>query len=112
LSDFEAELTQNLMELRELYIHNIRGIGGLCSPMPQDGPSAVDYIRWLSVEVAELLKVFACVNEIFIFAAIEGALVMAGDFVALDAIQDAAAASGADILTMEWDVRRAARAVA
>jgi hypothetical protein len=37
---------------------------------------------------------------------------MAGDYVDLDAIQDATAASGANILPAEWDVRRAARAVA
>jgi hypothetical protein len=62
LINFEAELMKGPMELQELYIHNIHSIGGLCSPMPEGDPSAADYIHWLSVEVADLLKVFAGMN--------------------------------------------------
>jgi hypothetical protein len=36
---------KDLMEVRELYIHNIRSIGGLCSSMAEGDPSAADYIR-------------------------------------------------------------------
>jgi hypothetical protein len=54
---------------------------------------------------------FGGVNENFITAAIEGALIMAGSSVDLDALQDAAAASGVDILPVERDVCRAARMV-
>jgi hypothetical protein len=64
------------------------------------------------VEVGDLLKVFASVNENFVSTAIEGTLTMASDSVDLDAIQDATAASGADILTMERDVRKPAHVVA
>jgi hypothetical protein len=38
LSDFEAELSRDVMELCELYVHNIHSIGGLCSPMPEGDP--------------------------------------------------------------------------
>jgi hypothetical protein len=100
------------MELQELYSRNIRSIGSLCSPMPEVDPSAVDYIRWILVEVGDLPKVFAGVNKIFVFATIEGALVMAGNSVDLDAIQDAVVASGANILPVKRDVWRAACAVA
>jgi hypothetical protein len=89
------------MELQELYIRNIRSIGSLCSPMPEGDPSAVDYIHWILVEVGDLPKVFAGVNKIFVFATIEGALVMAGNSVDLDAIQDAVVASGANIFARE-----------
>jgi hypothetical protein len=112
LNDFEVELLRDLTELWELYVRNIRTIGGLCSPMPEGDPSAMDYIRWFSVEVGDLPKVFAGVSENFIYIAVEGALTMAGDSVDLDAIQDATASSGANILPMERDVWRAARAVA
>jgi hypothetical protein len=68
--------------------------------MPEGNPSAVDYIRWLSMEVAHLLRVFAGMNEIFISVIVEGALAMASNSVDLDAIQDAATAGGADIFPM------------
>jgi hypothetical protein len=111
LNDFEVELSRDLMELRELYIHNICSIGGLCLPMLEGDPSAADYMHWLSWEVGDLPKVFVGMNENFVSAAFEGALMVAGDSIDLDAIQDAVAASGADILPMERDVRRAACAV-
>jgi hypothetical protein len=98
LIDLEAELTSDLMELQKLYIHNIRGIGGLCSLMPEGHPSATDYICWVFKEVADLPKVFAGVNENFISATVEGALLMAGDSIDLDAVVDAAATSSANIL--------------
>jgi hypothetical protein len=70
LSDFEAELSKDLTELQELYARNISSIGGLCSPMPEGNPSTVDYLRWLSVEVDDLPKVFAGMNDNFVFAAL------------------------------------------
>jgi hypothetical protein len=96
LSHFEAELMKDLTELREFSY--IRCIGGLCSLMPEGDPSAMDYIRWLSVEVADHPKVFAGVNENFISTAVEGTLTMAGDSVDLDAVQDVVAANSVDIL--------------
>jgi hypothetical protein len=54
--------------------------------------------------------VFAGVNKNFVSSIVKGALAMAGDFV--DSIEDAAAASGADILPAEWDVQRAACVIA
>jgi hypothetical protein len=95
-----------------LYVRNIRSIGGLCSSMPEGDPSVVDYICWLLVEVGDLPKVFAGVNENFVSAAVEGALAMAGDSVDLDTIQDAATVSDADILPTEKDVQRAACTIA
>jgi hypothetical protein len=80
--------------------------------MLEGDPSAVNYIRWLSVEVGHLPKVFVGVNENFISTTVEGALAMVDDSVDLDAIQDVVAASGADILPVERDVWRAAHAVA
>jgi hypothetical protein len=46
-------------------------------------PLVVEYIRWLSVEVTGLLKLFDDVNENFICAMVEGTLVMAGDSIDL-----------------------------
>jgi hypothetical protein len=112
LTDLEAELSRDLTELRELYVCNIRSIGDLCSPMPKGDSLATDYIRWLLVEVGDLPKVFAGVNENFISSTVEGALMMAGDSVDLNAIQDVAVASGANILPTAREVQRAARAVA
>jgi hypothetical protein len=51
------------------------------------------------------------VNKNFISAAVKGALVMAGESIDLNALQDAAAVSGADILLTERDVRRVVRAI-
>jgi hypothetical protein len=50
-------------------------------------------------------------NENLISAAVKSALIMAGESVDLDTIQDATAASGANILPAKHDVRRAARTV-
>jgi hypothetical protein len=44
---------------------------------------------------------FAGLNENFVSAAVEGALVMAGESVDLDALQDPAAVSGVHILPTE-----------
>jgi hypothetical protein len=49
--------------------------------MPEGEPSALDYLRWLSTEISGLPGMFGGVNENFVTAAVEGALVMAGDFV-------------------------------
>jgi hypothetical protein len=38
LSDFEAELSRDLMELWELYVHNFCSINGLCLPLPKGDP--------------------------------------------------------------------------
>jgi hypothetical protein len=108
LKDFEDELIKDLAGLHILYICHINRIGGLCPPMPEGEPSAMDYIHWLSTEVTGLPKAFAGVNENFIFAAVEGTLVMAVDSVDLAALQTVAADSGADILPTGQDVRKAA----
>jgi hypothetical protein len=101
LSDFEAELIRDLAGLQKLYTRNIRSIGDLCSPMSEGNPSVADYIRWLSMEVGGLPEMFASVNKNFISAAVEGALVIDGESVKLNALQDAAGVSGADILPVE-----------
>jgi hypothetical protein len=111
LSDFEAGPMKDLMELLELYICNIWSIGGLCSPMPKSDPSAADNLRWLSIEVADLTKVFGGVNENFVSDAVDGAFIMVDDSVDLDALQDAAAVTGADIWPMGQDVQRAAHCI-
>jgi hypothetical protein len=54
--------------------------------MPEGDPLDVGYIRWLSVEVGGLPEMFAGVNENFISTAVEGALVMAGESVDLNAL--------------------------
>jgi hypothetical protein len=41
LIEFEAELTEDLANLREVYKRNVESIGGLCSPVPEDDPSSV-----------------------------------------------------------------------
>lgn len=53
---------------------------------------------WLTTEVACLPEVFACINESFSSAAIEGLFVMAGDSVDLATLQATAANSGADVI--------------
>jgi hypothetical protein len=90
-----------LAELRALYVRNTQTIGGLCSPMPEGEPSAADYLRWLSTEISGLPDMFGGINENFITAVVEGVLVMAGSSVDLDALQEATAASGVDILPVE-----------
>jgi hypothetical protein len=79
--------------------------------MPEVGSLTVDYIHWLSTEVASLPEMFAGVNENFISVVVECALVMAGESVHLDTLWDAAIESGVDILPTGQDVRRVARAV-
>jgi hypothetical protein len=44
LRDFEDGLVRDLVELRALYMRNTQTIRGLCSPMPEGEPSAVDYL--------------------------------------------------------------------
>jgi hypothetical protein len=79
--------------------------------MPEVELSVVDYLRWLSTEISGLPDMFGDVNENFVTVAVEGALVMVGDSVDLDALQSAPVESGADVLLVECDVRRAMRAV-
>jgi hypothetical protein len=95
------------VELLILYVCNAHTIGGLCSPMPESEPSAADYLRWLSTEISSLPDMFGSINENFVTAAVEGALVMVGDSIDLDALQSAADESGVDILPAEHNVRRA-----
>jgi hypothetical protein len=108
LSDFETGLVRDLAGLWKLFIHNVQSIGGLCSSMPEGDPSAASYIRWLFTKVGGLPKMFAGVNENLVSAVVEGALIMAGESVDLNALQGAAAVGGADILPTEQDVRRVA----
>jgi hypothetical protein len=111
LSNFEVELVIDLAGLRKLYVCNVQGIRGLCSSVPEVGSSAMDYIRWLSTEVAGVPKMFVGVNDNFISVAVEGALKMAGESVDPDTLRDAATESGVDILPMGRDVRRVVHAM-
>jgi hypothetical protein len=111
LSDFEGGLVRDLVDLRALYVRNAHTIGGLCSPMPKGEPSTADYLCWLSIEISSLPDMFGGINENFATVAIEGAVVMAGDSVDLDALQSTAAESGADLLPTERDMWRATRAL-
>jgi hypothetical protein len=60
----------------------------------------------VSTKISGLPDMFGGINENFITAAGEGVLVMAGSSVGLDALQDAAAASGVDILPVDHDVEK------
>jgi hypothetical protein len=111
LRGFEGELIRDLAEQRALYVCKAQTIGGLCSLMPEGEPSAADYLHWLSTEISGLPDMFGGVNENFVTATIEGTLMMVGDSVDLDALQSAAAKSGANVLPTERDVLRATRAV-
>jgi hypothetical protein len=79
--------------------------------MLEGEPSAVDYLPWLSTELSGLLDMFGGINGNFVTATVEGALMMVGDSVDLDALESVVTKSGADILPAECDVRRATRAV-
>jgi hypothetical protein len=62
LRDFEGRLVRRLEELHELYVGNVQTIGGLCSQMPTDEPSAEDYLHWLSMDVTGLPDMFSGVK--------------------------------------------------
>jgi hypothetical protein len=111
LKGFEDEHIRDLAELRSLYVRNTPTIGGLCSPMPEGEPSTADYLRWLSTEISGFPDMFGGVNTNFITSAVEGALIMAGESIDLDALQNVVAASGADLLLVDHDVCKAAYAV-
>jgi hypothetical protein len=104
-------LIKDLLDMCVLYECGVQSIEGLCSAMPENEPSVVDYIRWLSTEVTGLLEVFAGTNENFVSATVEGTLVMAGNSVNHAALQASAADSGSDILPGERDVHRTAHVV-
>jgi hypothetical protein len=93
-----------------LYICNINRIEGLCSLIHEGEPSAMDYIRWLSVKVTGLPKMFPNINGNLISAAIESSLMITGNSIDLAALHAVVADSGADILPMGWDVRKAVQA--
>jgi hypothetical protein len=78
LKNFEGGLVWDLVELCALYVHHAQTIGGLCSPMPEGKPSVADYLCWLSTEISDLLDKFGGINENFVTAMVEGALVMDG----------------------------------
>jgi hypothetical protein len=69
---------------------NAQTIGGLCSSMLEGEPSAAHYLYWFSVEISSLPDMFGGMNENFVIATVEGALMMAGDSVILDALQNTA----------------------
>jgi hypothetical protein len=48
----------------------------MCSLLPEGKLSAMDYLRWLSVEMSGLPNMFVGVNENFISAMVEGTLMM------------------------------------
>jgi hypothetical protein len=111
LIDFEKKLIKDLADLRVLYERNVQSIGGLCSLMPKGERAVMDYICWLTVEVTDLLEVFAGMNDNFVSVTVEGTFVMARGSVDLATLQASVADSGADILPGERDVRRATHAV-
>jgi hypothetical protein len=111
LNDFKAELVRDLAVLRSLYIRNVQVIRGLCTLISVPNHLPVEYIWWLSMAVAGLPEMFAGVNENFVSATVEGALVVIGESIDLDAFQDVVAESRAYILPADRDVRRAARAL-
>jgi hypothetical protein len=104
LRDFEGGLVRDLAELQALYVCNAHTIGGLCSPMPESEPSTADYLHCLSTEISGLPDIFGGVNENFVTAAVERALVMDRASVDLDALQSTVIESGADVLPIERDV--------
>jgi hypothetical protein len=109
--DFEKQLIMDLVELRVLYECNFQSIGGMCSPMPENEPSVVDYIRWISAEVNGLPEVFAGMNKNFVSAMVRGHSRDGRGSIDLAALHASTADSGANILPVERDVRRAACAV-
>jgi hypothetical protein len=86
LKDFENELVQKLGGLCEMYADKVQTIGGLYSPMSVEEPLVKDYLDCFSENVAGLTDMFCGVNVNFATAAIEGALVLVGDFVDLEAV--------------------------
>jgi hypothetical protein len=66
---------------------------------------------WFAAEVASLPEVFLGINDNFILAAVDGALMMAGDYVDLSALQASTAASGVDILLGAREIRKTARTI-
>jgi hypothetical protein len=86
LKDFESELVQKLGGLCEMYADKVQTIGGLYSPMSVEEPLVKDYLDCFSENVAGLTDMFCGVNVNFATAAIEGALVLVGDFVDLEAV--------------------------
>jgi hypothetical protein len=111
LQDFEKEFVKDFKKLPALYVRNVQSIKGLCLPIPGSEPSAANYLHWLSAELTGLSEMFAGVNENFISAMVEGTLVMAGSSVYLGALWTVAVDNRANILPMEKDARRAARAI-
>jgi hypothetical protein len=106
LRDFECWIVQKLEGLGEMYADKVQTIGGLCSPMSMEEPSA-----WLSKEVAGLPNTFCGVNENFATIVIEGALTLASDSVDLHAVSVATSKGGADVLPVGSSVQKDARAV-
>jgi hypothetical protein len=112
LIEFDAELIEDLANLREVYKRHIECIGDLCSPVSEGDPSVGDYLRWFAMEDASLPEVFSGVIDNLIIAVIEGVLVMAGDSsVDLTVLQVSTAASGADILPGGREIQKIARAI-
>jgi hypothetical protein len=86
LRDFKDGLVRKLEELHRLYVDNVQTIGGLCSQMLPEEPSADDCLHWLSEEIFGLPEMFGGVNGNFATAAIGGALAVARDLVDLDVV--------------------------
>jgi hypothetical protein len=71
---------------------------------PRVSPQQRITFAGLSTEISSLPDMFGSINENFVTATVEGALVMVGDSIDLDALQSAADESGADILPAERNV--------
>jgi hypothetical protein len=67
-------------------MRNAQTIVSLCLLMPEGEPLAVDNLHWLSTEISGLPDMFGGVYENFVTVVVEGALIMAGDSVDLDAL--------------------------
>jgi hypothetical protein len=91
-----------------MYAERVQSIRGLCLMMPAEAPSVEDYLNWLSKEESGLPIVFSGVNENFATAAIEGALVLAGDSIDLKVVRTAASEASTDILPAASGLQKAA----
>jgi hypothetical protein len=111
LKDFQDILVQQPERVHDMYTEKIHSLDGLCLTVSAEKPSVEDYLNWLSEEVSGLPDVFSGVNENFATAAIEGALVLAGDSIDPEVVRNAAFEAGADILPATSGVRQAAQAI-
>jgi hypothetical protein len=100
LRDFKSMIAQKLEGLHEIYADKVQSIGGLCSMMLMEKPSAEDYLAWLSEEVSGLSDVLSGVNDNFATSSIDP-----------KAVRAAASEADTNISTAASGIQKAARAV-